>query len=81
MNPNGYFQVPNYILEMTDLTSNQKLVLICLLRTGNNGAPIYPSYNTIARRCSINRRTAIKVMKQLDAIGVGTYQKTETARE
>ena len=69
MYTNGFFQVPNYVLEI-NLTTIQKLVFICLFRTGNQGAAIYPSYETIARRCSISDRTAKKVMKQLEIMGV-----------
>jgi len=61
----GFFKVPNILLEMPDLSVYQKMVLICLMRSGNAGAPIFPGYKTIAARCSISKSTAIKTVREL----------------
>ncbi len=71
----GYFQTPNYILELANFNIYQKMVLICLYRMGNQGASIYPSYRTIAKRCSISRTQAIHVVKELILCGVLNVKK------
>ena len=66
----GFFQVPNYLLEIKGLTTIQKMVLISFLRAGNNDAQIFPSYKTIARRCSISESTAKKTVKKLESMNI-----------
>ena len=64
-----FFQVPNEIFD-SDLSISQKIVLIYLYRAGNNGAPIYPSYGTIAKKCGMSRHKAIKTIKELESLGI-----------
>ena len=64
-----YFQVPNETLDVR-LTIHQKMVLVYLCRAGNNGAPIYPSYSTIAEKCSMSRAKAISVVNELEGMGI-----------
>ncbi len=59
-----YFQTPNEIFEM-DLKPNEKLVYMYLCRCGNDGKDAYPSYQTIASKCSIGKSTAIRCMNNL----------------
>ncbi len=59
-----YFQTPNEIFKM-DLKTNEKLVYIYLCRCGNDGKNAFPSYQTIAKNCSIGKSTAIKCMNAL----------------
>ena len=47
------------------LKTYEKLIYIYLCRCGNNSGQAFPSYNTIAEQCSINRRTAIEGVANL----------------
>ncbi|MED4456177.1 helix-turn-helix domain-containing protein [Metabacillus fastidiosus] len=60
---NGYFQAPNDIFEL-DLEWHEKLVYLYICRCGNN-SEAYPSYNTIAKKCSISKRKVIDVVNAL----------------
>ena len=66
----NYFKVPNCLMDIKGLTKNQMLVLFSLLMIGSNGAPVYPSYKTIASRCSISERKAIDTVKELENMNV-----------
>jgi len=59
-----YFQTPNEIFEL-DLKANEKLVYMYLCRCGNDGKDAFPSYQTIANKCSIGKSTAIRCMNIL----------------
>ena len=61
---NNYFRTPNRVFDL-NLTSSEKLVLVYLCRCSNN-AVAFPSYSTIANKCSINKRTAIRAIKTLE---------------
>ena len=61
---NNYFRTPNRVFDL-NLTSSEKLVLVYLCRRSNN-AIAFPSYSTIASKCSITRMTAIKSVKTLE---------------
>jgi len=72
-----YFQVPNSIFDfdlnisdiktnaLRKLSSTEKLVYIYLCRCSNNGSTAFPSYNTIAEKCGISRKTAMVAVKAL----------------
>ncbi len=70
-----FFQAPNDIFnkdlividegEERKMKGNEKLVLLYLFRCVNNGKVAFPSYQTIAECCGINKRTAIKCIKVL----------------
>jgi hypothetical protein len=47
------------------LSSNEKIVLMFLCRCGNNQASAFPSYNTIAHKCGMSRRTAVYAINVL----------------
>lgn len=61
-----YFQVPNDIFK-AGLTTSELAVYFYLARCGNQGNAAFPSYSEIASSCSITKKTAIKVIKQLEA--------------
>ena len=60
-----YFQVPNNIFDADELKDYEKLVYIYLCRCGNNGGQAFPSYNTIAKKCSISKRSAMRAVNRL----------------
>ena len=70
MKQTGFFKVPNILFDIKELTTYQKLALCYLFRAGNENAPIFPSYKTIAEKCGMNRSTAIKTVQSLETINV-----------
>ena len=64
-----FSQIPNAIFE-ADLKTHEKLTYIYLCRCGNQGAIAFPSYATIAEKCSISRMSAINAVKKLIACGL-----------
>jgi len=59
----NYFRVPNEIFNKP-LTTTEKMVLIYIYRCTNNKV-FSPSYTTIADKCSITRRSAIRIINSL----------------
>jgi hypothetical protein len=74
---NGYFMAPNNIFDI-DLKIHEKIVYLYLCRCGNNSTA-FPSYNTIAKKCSISRRKAIDAVAMLEGTGLlkKIYRKNE----
>lgn len=65
----NWFKAPNQVFDRQDLTASEKLVVLYLRRCANN-AKAFPSYATIALKCSITRRTAIRSIKGLEEKGI-----------
>lgn len=61
----GFFIAPNEVFDIEGLNVREKLVLYYLVRCANNHSKAFPSYNTIARKCSVSRVTAIETVKSL----------------
>lgn len=68
-----FFQVPNEIFEVEELDVYEKMTYIYLTRCGNN-SDAFPSYNTIANKCSMSRRKAINSVDKLKDIGLITKE-------
>ena len=68
-----YFQVPNDVFEI-GLNKHEILVYTYLARCSNQGSHAFPSYNTIAKKCSMSRRTAISSIQSLEEKGLLTKQ-------
>jgi len=61
-----YFQVPNKIFDIDKgLTIYHKIVYLYLTRCANQGSTAFPSYSTIASRCSMSKRKAITTVQEL----------------
>ena len=60
-----YFQVPNKIFEVEDISIYAKMTYMYLARCGNQGKQAFPSYKTIADKCGMSRRKAIDSVKEL----------------
>lgn len=60
-----YFMTPNEIFEMDDINIYEQMVYIYLCRCGNNSGSAFPSYQTIADKCKMSKRNAIKCVKSL----------------
>ena len=70
MNTNlkGYFQVDNDIFDndILGLSLHEKITYIYLSRCSNQGAPAFPSLKTIARKCGMAKRSAVKAVQALE---------------
>ena len=61
-----YFRVPNKLFDTkSDLSASEKLVFVYLCRVTNSKPSGWSSYTTIADKCGITRRTAIRSIKKL----------------
>lgn len=61
----GYFFGPNEIFDNEIADVYEKLVYLYLCRCANNSASAFPSYQTIADKCSMSRRKAVNVIESL----------------
>jgi len=68
---NQYFKVPNDIFPLK-VKHNEFVVLSYVMRCANN-SKAFPSYETIGKNCSVNRRSAIRIVKGL--VNSGYIQK------
>ena len=73
----GFFQSPNCIFDVTDLTNNEKLCYLYLCRCADKDMKSFPSYATIAEKMSVSRRTAINIINSLEQKG---YLKVKSRR-
>lgn len=65
------FVVPTEILDMEELTTHEKMVYIVLRSYANSqDDTAFPSYDTIAKKASMHRRTAIKCVEKLVKLGL-----------
>jgi predicted transcriptional regulator len=70
-----YFQVPNDIFDSDiPLKDYEKLVYIYLCRCGNHGGQAFPSYDTIGKKCSISKRSAMRAVSNLIKLGLISKQ-------
>jgi hypothetical protein len=75
-----YFQTPNDIFDLRikvrdgikirEIRTSEKLVYIYLCRCANNTGEAFPSYATIAEKCSISKRKAIDSVRVLTDSGL-----------
>ncbi|WP_322925357.1 helix-turn-helix domain-containing protein [Paenibacillus campi] len=63
----GYFFGPNEIFDNPIADLYEKMVYLYLCRCANNSAAAFPSYQTIADKCSMSRRKAVNVVDSLIA--------------
>lgn len=61
----GFFLGPNEIFDNEAVSVHEKLTYLYLCRCANNSTAAFPSYATIAAKCSISRRKAIECVEQL----------------
>lgn len=72
-----YFQAPNILFDsLITKNKNELLVLLYLVRCANQGAKAFPSYQTIAFKCHLSRRTVIDTVKCLIASKLLTKEAT-----
>jgi len=61
----GFFLGPNEIFDNEAVSVHEKLTYLYLCRCANNSTAAFPSYATIAAKCSISRRKAIECVERL----------------
>ncbi|NOU98420.1 helix-turn-helix domain-containing protein [Paenibacillus planticolens] len=62
------------VFELADLTPYERVTLIYLRTLSLEHASVFPSYETIAQKCGMVRRTAINVIKRLVDAGLITKE-------
>jgi len=65
----NWFYSYNMIFDM-DISTNEKIVYLYLCRCADEESQAFPSYSTIAKKCSISRTTAIRAVSALVEIGL-----------
>ncbi len=64
-----YFQIPNAVFDV-GMDKHELLVYFYLARCGNRGTRAFPSYQTIAKKCGVSRRTVINAVNRLKQKGI-----------
>lgn len=70
-----YFKAPNRIFDVEYLSEHAKMVFLYLTRCYNNSNFAFPSFETIAKKCSISKSTAFRAVKELENNGFVTKKK------
>jgi predicted transcriptional regulator len=65
----GFFQSPNCIFDVDNLSINEKMCYLYLCRLADGEMKSFPSYATMAKKMSVSRPTAIKSVKSLEEKG------------
>jgi DNA-binding Lrp family transcriptional regulator len=65
----NWFYSYNIIFELS-ISEHAKIVCLYLCRCADEESQSFPSYNTIAKKCSISRRTAIRAVQELEDVGL-----------
>lgn len=73
---NGFVMVPNDFLKTDTLTSNEKMVFICLLSFAFRGESCFPSLTILKKMTMLTKPTLIKSIKILEVKGFLKVEKT-----
>lgn len=65
-----FIAFPRWFLETGNCSGSQALVLLALQSFAGDGGSIYPSYETLAKRAGISRRSAVNAVADLVEAGV-----------
>jgi len=74
-------RIMSAVWEIQSIKGTEKLVLLSLADNANDNGICWPSLNTIARKCGVTRRQAIRIINDLEKLGFIEKQsrrKTET---
>lgn len=67
----GYFKVPNKILDSLELNGSDKLVYMVLSRYSNNKTKrCFPSVTTISKKARLSRRTTCRSLANLEQLNL-----------
>lgn len=73
-NKRNFFIAQNMIFDL-NISEHAKLVYLYLCRCADDESQAFPSYNTIAKKCSFSRMTAIRAIQTLQEIGLLSVKK------
>jgi predicted transcriptional regulator len=65
----GFFQSPNCIFDVEDLSINEKMCYLYLCRLADGEMKSFPSYATIGIKMSVSKSTAVRSVKSLEQKG------------
>jgi len=74
----GWFSSPNTIFDLP-LSTNEKIILLCLCRRANADGESFPSVKRIAADCSMGERTVRYALGRLRDAGYLTTESRQTA--
>lgn len=67
----GFVQIPNWLIEHSPLSAQELLVYIVLLKYRNHRTGVcHPGFSTIADEARLSRRTVMRVIEQLESLGL-----------
>src|SRR5574343_1782384 len=61
--------IMNWVWKHSPTKGSERLVLLSLADNANDAAVCWPSLNTIAERCNLDRRYVIEILKKLEKEG------------
>ena len=73
-NKRNFFIAQNMIFDL-DISEHAKITYLYLCRCADDESQAFPSYNTIAEKCSFSRSTAIRSIQELEEIGLLSVEK------
>ncbi|NLZ45350.1 MAG: helix-turn-helix domain-containing protein [Clostridiales bacterium] len=68
-NKRDFFIAQNMIFDL-DISEHAKITYLYLCRCADDESQAFPSYNTIAQKCSFSRRTALRAVQKLQEVGL-----------
>ena len=75
----GFTRVPNGLIDESDLTANELLVYIVLLRFRDHKTGLcYPGQKAIADRARLSCKTVQRVIKSLEQLGIVQVERRST---
>lgn len=75
----GWFYSYNIIFELS-LSEHAKLIYLYLCRCADNESQSFPSYNDMAKKCSVSQKTAIRAIKELETHGLIHHKQRTISR-
>ncbi len=78
-NKRDFFIAQNMIFDL-DISEHAKITYLYLCRCADDENQAFPSYNTIAKKCSFSRSTAINTIKELQEIGLLSVEKRQVKK-
>jgi hypothetical protein len=77
----GFFQSPNCIFDVDDLTIAERLCYLYLCRCADSDMKSFPSYDTIGKKMGASRRTAIKSVGILEEKGYLRVERRKASKD
>ena len=78
-NKRDFFIAQNMIFDL-DISEHAKITYLYLCRCADDESQAFPSYNTIARKCSFSKRTAMRTIQELEEIGLLSVEKRQVEK-